>query len=36
MQDLHCDNAPLSEEKLTQEQMQGEVPNMDEELPIVI
>ena len=36
MQDLHCDNALLSGEKLTQEQMQGEVPSMDEELPIAI
>jgi len=36
MQDLYCDNAPLSGEKLTQEQIQGEVPNMDEELPIAI
>jgi len=36
MQDLHCDNVPLSEEKLTQEQMQSEVPSMDKELSIAI
>jgi len=36
MQDLHYDNAPLSEKKLTQEQMQDKVPNINEELPIAI
>jgi len=36
MQDLHYDNAPLSGEKLTQAQIQGKVPNMNEELPIAI
>jgi len=36
MQDLYYDNAPLSEKKLTQEQMQSKVPNINEELPIAI